>query len=456
VNEAVAAPSVPMAASPAATAQATTTDHDARRALNSEYLRHHPDEVARFLDERMPQETALIVHDAGPEAAVHLLERLNPRVAAEVLRHMPAEAAKIALRQMHPARAAPIVASFEANEREAVLTRLPRRFASEVRELLTYPFDTAGALMDPRITAFTPDTTVDDALRKMRTFKEKELGAIYLTDGSGRLVGSVPLGEIATAAPDTKLRDLVSGQPVGVQATATREEIVNYLTEQRVATLPVVDGDGRLVGVIRYRALVAAAEAEATMSMQTMVGVSKEERALSRVSFAVRQRLPWLEINLATAFLAASVVGMFEGTIAKFTALAILLPVVAGQSGNSGMQALAVTMRGLALREVRLSHWPRLIAKEAGVGVLNGLAVAATTMVGVFVWSQSVGLTLVIGTAMVLAMVMAGISGAAIPLLLKAAGQDPAQSSSIVLTTVTDCSSFLSFLGLASILLQFL
>ena len=166
------------------------------------------------------------------------------------------------------------------------------------------------------------------------------------------------------------------------------------------------------------------------MSMQTMVGVSKEERALSRVSFAVRQRLPWLEINLATAFLAAFVVGLFEGTIAKFTALAILLPVVAGQSGNSGMQALAVTMRGLALREVRLSHWPRLIVKEAGVGILNGLAVAATTMVGVFIWSQSVGLTVVIGSAMVLAMMISGVAGAAIPLLLKAFGQDPAQSSS--------------------------
>jgi len=432
------------------------TELEARRALNAEYLRHHPDEVARFLDERVPRETALIVHDAGPEAAVHLLELLNPRVAADVVRNLPVEAAKIALRQMHPSRAAPIVASFDATEREAVLSRLPRKFASEVRELLTYPFDTAGALMDPRITAFAPETTVDDALRKMRTFKEKELGAIYLTDTSGRLVGTVPLGEIATATPETRLKDLVRGNPVGVHATANREEIVNYLNEQRVATLPVIDSSQRLVGVIRYRALVAAAEAEATMSMQTMVGVSQEERALSGVAFAVRQRLPWLEINLATAFLAAFVVGLFEGTIAQVTALAVLLPVVAGQSGNSGMQALAVTMRGLALREVRLSHWPRLIVKEAGVGILNGLAVAATTMVGVFIWSQSIGITVVIGTAMVMAMVLAGLAGAAIPLIMKWAGQDPAQSSAIVLTTVTDCSSFLSFLGLATILLRFL
>jgi magnesium transporter len=310
--------------------------------------------------------------------------------------------------------------------------------------------------MDPRITAFTPETTVEDALRKMRTFKEKELGAIYLTDASGRLVGTVPLGEIATAAPETKLKDLIRGDPVGVRATATREEIVNTLAEQRVATLPVVDLDHRLVGVIRYRALAAAAEAEATMSMQTMAGVSKEERALSRVSFAVRQRLPWLEINLATAFLAAFTVGLFEGTIARFTALAVLMPIVAGQSGNTGMQALAVTMRGIALREVSLRHWPRLVAKEAGVGITNGLAIAGTTMVGVFLWSQSPGLTLVIGLAMVMAMVMAGLSGAAIPLVMKALGFDPAQSSSIVLTTFTDVGGFLSFLGLATLFSSFL
>lgn len=441
---------VPFAEAPAA------SELEARRALNAEYLRHHPEEVARFLDERIPRETALIVHDAGPEAAVELLERLNPRVAADVVRNLPAEAAKIALRQMHPSRAAPIVASFETNEREAVLSRLPRRFASEVRELLTHAFDTAGALMDPRITAFTPETTVDDALRKMRTFKEKELGAIYLTDASGRLVGTVPLGEIATATPETKLKDLVRGEPVGVYATATREEIVNYLTEQRVATLPVIDSDRRLVGVIRYRALAAAAEAEATMSMQTMAGVSKEERAFSRVTFAVRQRLPWLQINLATAFLAAFTVGLFEGTIAKFTALAVLMPIVAGQSGNTGMQALAVTMRGIALREVSLRHWPRLVAKEAGVGIINGLAIAGTTMVGVYIWSQSLGLTVVIGLAMVMAMVIAGLSGAAIPLVMKALGFDPAQSSSIVLTTFTDVGGFLSFLGLATLFSSFL
>jgi magnesium transporter len=352
---------------------------------------------------------------------------------------------------MNPARAAPVIISMPPQEREALLSRLDQRRANEIREILSYPSESAGALMDPRITSFTEDTTVDEALRRMRTFKEKELGAIYLQDQDGRLAGSVPLGEIATASPDTRLRDLIRGTPAMVAVTASREEIVEYLNEQRLATLPVVDSDSHLVGVIRYRQLVAAAEAEASMSLQTMVGVGKEERALSRVSVAVRQRLPWLQVNLGTTFLAASIVGLFQGTIAQYTALAILLPVVAGQSSNGGMQALAVTMRGLALREIRVGAWPRLILKEAGVGLVNGIALAITTALAVLLWSRSPGLSVVIAASMIIAMVVAGIAGAMVPIALKIFGQDPAQSSSIVLTTITDICGFLTFLGLATI-----
>jgi magnesium transporter len=166
----------------------------------------------------------------------------------------------------------------------------------------------------------------------------------------------------------------------------------------------------------------------------------------------VRKRLPWLQINLVTAFLAASVVGIFEETIARTTALAVLLPVVAGQSGNTGAQALAVTMRGLALREIRLRHWITVARKEVSVAFVNGIAVALTTSLGVYVWSRSAGIALVIGLSMVISMVAAGLSGAAIPMILTALKQDPAQSSSIVLTTVTDVVGFFSFLGIATML----
>lgn len=422
------------------------------RALNGEYLRHHPEEVAAFLNERSPEDTALLLARAPtPTAAAQILERLNPRVAADVLSLLDDVLVRAMLAVTNPARAAPIIGGLDPLKRHAQLARLDVRVADRIRELLHYPAESAGALMDPRITAFGPDTTVDEALRKMRTFKEKELGSIYLMDGEGKLAGGVPLGELATAAPETQLRELIRGEPVAVHATATREDVVKALNERRIATLPVVDTESKLIGVIRYSSLVAAAEAEATQSMQTMVGVGKDEHALSSVRFAVRQRLPWLEINLATAFAAAFVVGLFEGTIAQFTALAVLMPVVAGQSGNSGMQALAVTMRGLALREVRPSHWPRLIWKEAGTGIINGFSCAVVTAIAVLMWSQSMGLALVIASAMVISMCIAGMSGAAVPLLLKALRQDPAQSSSIVLTTITDISGFLTFLGLATI-----
>jgi magnesium transporter len=204
--------------------------------------------------------------------------------------------------------------------------------------------------------------------------------------------------------------------------------------------------------VIRQAKLAFAVEQETTLDIQTMVGASRDERALSSAIFSVRKRLPWLQINLLTAFLAASVVGLFESTIAKYTALAVLLPVVAGQSGNAGAQALAVTMRGLVLREISLRHWPKVLIKEVNVGLMNGLAIAATTALGVYVWSRSFGLVLIISAAMVISMVIAGLAGALVPILLQKLGLDIAQSSSIILTTVTDVVGFFSFLGIATLL----
>ena len=184
---------------------------------------------------------------------------------------------------------------------------------------------------------------------------------------------------------------------------------MSILQQQPITELPVVNIDGHFIGVIRQSALVAAIEQETSVDIQTMVGVSRDERALSSPGFAVTKRLPWLQINLLTAFLAAAVVGLFEGTIAKFTALAVLLPVVAGQSGNAGAQALAVTMRGLVLREISLRQWPRVVGKEAVVGLINGVAVAATTALGVYLWSRSHGLVLVCAIAMVISMFVAGL-----------------------------------------------
>jgi magnesium transporter len=276
---------------------------------------------------------------------------------------------------------------------------------------------------------------------------------MLLLDDERHIEGMVAIQDLALAAPGDRLQEYMEPVPATVPRTATREEIFAVLEGHHVSSLPVVDADQRLIGIVRQAELTAIAREDAAGDIQAMFGVSRSEQALSPPWFSVRQRLPWLQINLLTAFAAAAVVGLFEDTISSYTALAILLPVVAGQSGNTGAQALAVVMRGLALREIGLAHWVRVVRKEFLVSIVNGIGVAATTALAVYLWSGSTGLTTIIGLAMVVSMAIAGIAGAAVPLLLTRLGQDPAQSSSIILTTVTDVAGFFSFLGIATLLI---
>jgi magnesium transporter len=272
-----------------------------------------------------------------------------------------------------------------------------------------------------------------------------------VVDAEGRLAGRVEIQDLAIADETKSLAEIVQPVLAVAQDLDPREDVVAILQQRPITELPVIDAEGRFLGVIRQAGLVSALEQETSVDIQTMVGASRDERALSSSLFAVRKRLAWLQLNLLTAFLAAAVVGIFESTIAQFTALAVLLPVVAGQSGNAGAQALAVTMRGLLLREVTLRQWPRLIWKEAGVGLINGIAVAATTALGVWIWSRQLGLVAIIASAMVISMVIACIAGALVPILMRRFGQDPAIASSIFLTTVTDVAGFFSFLGIATL-----
>jgi magnesium transporter len=426
-------------------------DNPAVRSLLDGYFQSHPDEAAGLL-EGLPAEEIVRVAGTGPaRPATGVLEQLSPSAATEALQRMSNGAAKEVLEAMDPSRASILLFRLDEEAREKLLALLDPRTARELQELMVYPPGSAGSLMDPRALTFRPDATVKQAIESLRSLGRKRIHDIFVVNGEGRLVGSVPLQDLVPTSGEEKLEELIRGAAVSVHSLADREEVVELLDKHKVTTLPVVDIEGRLLGVIRHQELMTAVEQEATADIQSMVGVSKEERALSRISFAVRKRLPWLHINLVTAFLAAAVVGLFESTIARFTALAVLLPVVAGQSGNTGAQSLAVTMRGLALREIRLRHWPRVAFKEVSVGALNGIAIAMVTSLGVYVWSRSLGLSFVIGLAMVLSMAVAGIAGAAVPLVLSAMGQDPAQSSSIVLTTITDITGFFSFLGLATL-----
>ena len=424
---------------------------NAVRALQRDLVEDFPEDAVRLLERQSPGEVAEILSRFPASTSASVWERLSPDVGIRALEALTESQAHEVLRQIDPTRTAAMLAMRDEVTRDNFLALLPGTENEEIRSILAYPADSAGALMDPRVLLLRGETTVREALARIRSLHRRATRRLFVVDANNRLEGQVDIQDVATASATTRLEEIQRPVRAVVNAVAPREEVVDVIEQYKLTDLPVVDADGRLIGVVRYRNLMAAAEDEATVAMQTMVGVSKDERALSSVPFAVRKRLPWLQINLVTAFLAAAVVGLFESTIARYTALAVLLPVVAGQSGNTGAQALAVTMRGLALREIRIRQWPRVVFKEASTAFWNGLAVAATTSLGVWVWSSSLGLAGVIGVSMILSMVIAGVSGAAIPLLLTAARQDPAQSSSIVLTTVTDVAGFFSFLGIASL-----
>jgi magnesium transporter len=420
-------------------------------ALEKRYLQDFPREAARKLERLPAAHAAQAIENQPPELVVPVFEQLAGDVQERLIEHLPEATLGRIFSEMDPPLAAELLFALEADERARWLARMDSTARKLVESLMAYPPDTAGRLMDPRVASFRGDMTAGDAIARMRSFrKNRALRELFLVDNEGLLSGRLEIQDLALAPSDQLLRQLARPVTVAVLDTAPKEEVVEKIDQQRVPALPVVSVTGRLVGVIHQAALLTAVQEDASLDIQTMVGASKDERALSRTWFAVFKRLPWLQINLATAFLAAAVVGLFESTIAKFTALAVLLPVVAGQSGNAGAQALAVTMRGLALREISARHLPRVVFKEINVGLLNGIAVAAVCALGVWLWSGSFGLVVVIASAMVIAMVAAGFSGAAIPIVLNRMGFDPAQSSSIVLTTVTDVVGFFSFLGVAT------
>jgi len=423
---------------------------DVTTALVQEFFGLHPEEAAQSVAVASPDAAARVLDKSGAASAARVVARLSPEAAASVLEDMDADRAAAIVTHLDPVLAAALLSRLD-DKREQILDRLPGGFVQELRTLMSYPAGSAGSIMDPRVHTFRPEVKAAEAIDRLRRTGRKRVYEVFVVNEDGKLEGVVPLQSLAVAAPEARLDSLTEQVPVSVLFTADREEVADLLDVYPLVTLPVVDMEGRMLGVVRHHTLMETVEQDATSDIQSMVGAGKEERALSSIPFAVRKRLPWLQINLATAFLAASVVGLFEDTIAKFTALAVLLPVVAGQSGNTGSQALAVTLRGLALREIRINHWPRVSYKEAFVGAINGLAVAAVTSLGVFIWSGSAGLMMVIGLAMVISMAIAGVTGALIPMILAAIGQDPAQSSSIILTTVTDIAGFFSFLGLATL-----
>ena len=424
--------------------------------LARQYLTQHASEAARTLEGLAPVEIAAVLSPLPATVRAEVLWLTSSVVAAAAIAALDDEHVAETLRAADPVRVARWLALLDDVERARLRGFLPEAQARAVTLALDYPSGTAGALMDAGVDKFALATSVDGALLGLRRMKNRRVTDVMVCDDEERLIGVVSLQDLLTAPHESTLQNLLRGDAPTVHPMTSREEVVELLERHRLASLPVVDLDNRLLGIIRYDGLVRAAQQEAAGDLSRMVGAGAEERALASPVTTVRNRLPWLLFNLLTAFAAAAVVGLFDATIAQFTALAVLLPVVAGQSGNTGAQALAVTSRGLALREIRLPQWWRVVRKEIAAAVANGIAVALVTAAGVLVWSGNLGLCAVIGISMVVSMVLAAVSGAGIPILLTALGRDPATASSIVLTTVTDITGFFSFLGLATLMKDWL
>jgi magnesium transporter len=420
--------------------------------VEDEYVRRHPAEAAELIDALPARSLDAAAANLTAEALAAAMEYLSPPKAIALFAVLDPPRQQLLLEHAAPRVAITVLAELGERAREDLLARLRPLVRDDLLRLLAHPENTAGRLMERSFVAARATMTVGESLKRLQESNVRRARTLFVTDADNRLAGRVDVQDLALASRDEPLRNYLQPVEGFVSPQATREELVDLLDRTRVDSLPVVDGDGRLMGVVRYRSLFRAIEAVASADLQKMVGVSADERALSTAGFAIRRRLPWLHVNLITAFLAASVVGLFEHTIAQFTALAVLMPVVAGESGNAGAQALAVTIRGLALKEIGMRQWYRLFRKELAVGATNGVVLACVCGLGVFVWSGSAGLGMIIAIAMVMSLTVATVSGALVPIALTRFGQDPATASSILLTAVTDVFGFFSFLGTATLL----
>ncbi|MDN4503497.1 magnesium transporter [Alteromonadaceae bacterium BrNp21-10] len=423
--------------------------------LSEAFLTNFPLKSARLLETLSATEGAALLQSQPLFVVVRLWKYLLAGKAEQLFMHLSPPYAVDLICHLDSNVAVGLISRLDSSEQHQILASITQQhpgLAEELSELIVYPDNTAARMMSSQVQAFYADISVAKAVSQLKSLGDKIAEVIYVLDNQQQLVGEVTLGQLIGSSNSTLLATIATPLKTTLNALDHMDTVVEKFEGYRCQALPVLDAQQQLIGQVRFFDVYQSTKEELASDMQTMVGASKDEKALSSSWFAVKKRMPWLQINLLTAFAAAAVVGSFEQLISQVTALAILLPVAAGQSGNAGAQALAVTMRGLTLREISTRHWAKVMFKEMRVGLMNGVAIALTCGIGVFLWSQSFGLALVISLAMVSSLVIAGSSGAIVPIALKKFGLDPAQSSSIVLTTITDIAGFMSFLGIALLL----
>ena len=383
----------------------------------------------------------------------------DDREAAKLLmKEVPVVAGQILL-EINPGQATALLDRFSEEYVAKVLAAVPAEHARQWARNRVYTDGTIGRMMDPAIAVFLPQVTVGEVIDRLRDLiKSAFVTYGYVTDESGKLLGIITMRDLLFAARDKTLSEIMLAEPFYLNADAQLSDAIKPVLNRHYPVYPVCDEQMRLIGLVRGSVMFEEQNLEMSAQSASMVGV-EEERLTTPWARSLKSRHPWLQLNLLTAFLAAAVVGFFQGTLDQLVILALFLPVLAGQSGNTGCQALAVTLRGMTLGELRPGTERKLVAKEAFLGLMNGGLVGLVAAGGMYVTATSqqnpaaLYLCLAVWLAMIASCVVSGISGAMIPLTLKKFGFDPATASSIFLTTATDIASMGCFLGLATLLI---
>lgn len=413
-----------------------------------------------------PADLADLVLELDEEERRELLERLPSDLVGQLFEHyetdedidaliraVGVERLPTVLADVADDVAADVIQRLEPDAQIAVLARLDRE---EVTELLRYSESSVGGIMSRGFIALNEGITVQQAIDYLRVLRPPadRVYYVYVVDSDGKLVGAVSIRDLIVASPRTKLTEIARRDVHALTTDVDQEEAARTLQRYDLLALPVVDDEGRLVGVITVDDVIDVLQEEATEDMYRLAGLSEQESVLSPVGRAIRRRMPWLLVNLATAFLAALTVAPFQDTIGQAALLAAFMPIIAGHAGNTGTQAVTLVVRGLAVGEVRVSDAFAIVRKELAFGFVHGVVAGGVTAVLAFVLSFNPWMAAVVWAALLGNVVIAGLAGALIPLGIRKVGLDPAVASAIWLTTFTDILGFLMLLGLGTLLLD--
>lgn len=421
--------------------------------------KQHPADLAQIFADLLEAErhaTFALLVERYPKLAMESVSELGPERGAALLTGRSAEDIVKLVQEIASDDAAALVDHLPDELSSEVLELMRRRESGQVESLLDYAERTAGRIMNPNVFALTEDLTVAEAVSALQSASNVEMVFyLYVVDGRRHLVGVTSLRRLLLVSPETPLKRIMTADVFSVRVDTDQEEAARLVASYNLLAIPVVDEENKLAGVITVDDVIDVLKDEATEDLYRLAGVSGDERVETPAFEALRKRLPWLGVNLGTAFMAASVVALFEDTISQATALAVFMPIVAGMGGNAGTQTLTVIVRGLALGELSGANAKKALLKEATIGLGNGLVLGIVAALVAWATKGNPVLGLLLGMAMVCNMFVATTAGTLVPLTLKAMKVDPALASSVFITTFTDVVGFASFLGLATIFLRF-